>query len=163
MKKYKHTVQYYETDRMGIVHHSNYIRWMEEARIDFLNQIGWGYDKLEAAGVISPVTSVECKYKQSTTFPDEVFINVRVELVNGVRLQLRYEMEKEDGKTVCQAKSEHCFMDTDGKLIRLNNRFPEFYQVLRELANEEKGGERSKVSVDRGCARGCDPLRTEAI
>ena len=47
MKKYKHTVQYYETDRMGIVHHSNYIRWMEEARIDFLNQIGWGYDKLE--------------------------------------------------------------------------------------------------------------------
>jgi hypothetical protein len=49
-------------------------------------------------------------------------------------------MEKEDGKTVCQAKAEHCFMDTEGKLIRLNNRFPEFYQVLRELASEEKGG-----------------------
>ena len=113
---------------------------MEEARIDFLNQIGWGYDKLEAAGVISPVTSVECKYKQSTTFPDEVFIKVHVEAVNGVRLQLRYVMEKEDGKTVCQAKSEHCFMDTDGKLIRLNNRFTEFYKVLRELANEEKSG-----------------------
>ena len=102
--------------------------------------MGWGYETLETCGVISPVTSVECKFKQSTTFPDEVFINVRVELVNGVRLQLRYEMEKDDGKTVCQAKSEHCFMDTDGKLIRLNNRFPEFYQVLRELANEEKGG-----------------------
>ena len=41
MQKYRHIVQYYETDKMGITHHSNYIRWMEEARIDFLRQIGW--------------------------------------------------------------------------------------------------------------------------
>ena len=47
MKLYEHKVQYYETDKMGIVHHSNYIRWMEEARIDFLSQIGWDYKKLE--------------------------------------------------------------------------------------------------------------------
>ena len=39
-KGYNHTVQYYETDKMGITHHSNYIRWMEEARVDFLKQIG---------------------------------------------------------------------------------------------------------------------------
>ena len=51
-KGYNHTVQYYETDKMGITHHSNYIRWMEEARVDFLKQIGWDYDKLEEIGVI---------------------------------------------------------------------------------------------------------------
>ena len=62
-KGYNHTVQYYETDKMGITHHSNYIRWMEEARVDFLKQIGWDYDKLEEIGVISPVTEVSCKYK----------------------------------------------------------------------------------------------------
>lgn len=45
MQKYRHIVQYYETDKMGITHHSNYIRWMEEARIDFLRQIGWGLCK----------------------------------------------------------------------------------------------------------------------
>ena len=45
MKNYTHSVQYYETDRMGITHHSNYIRWMEEARIDFLRQIGWKSEK----------------------------------------------------------------------------------------------------------------------
>lgn len=39
MNAYQHTVQYYETDRMGITHHSNYIRWMEEARVDFLQQL----------------------------------------------------------------------------------------------------------------------------
>ena len=44
-------VRYQETDQMGIVHHSNYIRWMEEARIDFLSQIGWDFDKLEEMGI----------------------------------------------------------------------------------------------------------------
>ena len=61
MKPYRHTVQYYETDKMGITHHSNYIRWMEEARVDFLAQIGWDYAMLEEMGVISPVIGIECK------------------------------------------------------------------------------------------------------
>ena len=43
----KHEVQYYETDRMGITHHSNYVRWMEEARTFFLREIGWPYEKIE--------------------------------------------------------------------------------------------------------------------
>ena len=56
---FRHTVQYYETDKMGIAHHSNYIRWMEEARVDLLSKIGWDYDHMEALGVFSPVTAVE--------------------------------------------------------------------------------------------------------
>ena len=47
VKEYGRKIQYYETDRMGIVHHSNYIRWMEEARTDVLEQIGLPYDKIE--------------------------------------------------------------------------------------------------------------------
>ena len=52
MEIYRHKVQYYETDKMGITHHSNYIRWMEEARIDFLAQIGWNYERLEVMGIV---------------------------------------------------------------------------------------------------------------
>lgn len=48
MKAYKHSVQYYETDRMGITHHSNYVRWMEEARSFLLKDIGFPYDCIEA-------------------------------------------------------------------------------------------------------------------
>ena len=51
MRPYRHRVNYYETDKMGITHHANYIHWMEEARIDFLDQIGWGYDRLAALAV----------------------------------------------------------------------------------------------------------------
>ena len=72
MKPYIHKVQYYETDKMGITHHSNYIRWMEEARIDFMEQMGWGYDKMENRGIISPVMGIQCDYKKTTTFNDRI-------------------------------------------------------------------------------------------
>ena len=89
MQKYRHIVQYYETDKMGITHHSNYIRWMEEARIDFLRQIGWDYAKLESIGIISPVIAVNSKYKQSTTFEDVIDIDVIVEEFKEVKLKLQ--------------------------------------------------------------------------
>lgn len=135
MKPYQHKVQYYETDKMGIVHHSNYIRWMEEARIDFLEQIGWNYEKLEAEGIISPVTSVECKYKVNTTFADVICIDVTVEEFRGVKLKLKYVMKKED-IVVCEGSSEHCFVDTQGKVIRLKRNYPELNHLFVSLAEE---------------------------
>ncbi|MBR1873381.1 MAG: acyl-CoA thioesterase, partial [Eubacterium sp.] len=73
---YKHKVNYYETDRMGITHHSNYIRWMEEARVFYLAEVGWDYDRLEELGVVSPVLSVSAQYIKTTTFPDDITIDV---------------------------------------------------------------------------------------
>ena len=129
MKAYEHKVQYYETDKMGIVHHSNYIRWMEEARIDFLSQIGWDYDKLEDNGIISPVTAVECKYKVNTKFTDIISINVWVEEFKGVKLKIGYEMKKED-ILVCVGHSEHCFLNETGKIINLKKENIDFYEAL---------------------------------
>ena len=60
MKPYQHRVQYYETDRMQLTHHSNYLRFMEEARVDFLEQLGWGYNRMEEEGLISPVVGITC-------------------------------------------------------------------------------------------------------
>ena len=62
IQPYRHQAQYYETDQMGIVHHSNYIRWMEEARIDFMKQAGLSYRKMEALEIIIPVLEVQCVY-----------------------------------------------------------------------------------------------------
>lgn len=134
MNLYQHKVQYYETDKMGIVHHSNYIRWMEEARIDFLGQIGWDYKKLEDSGIISPVTAVECKYKCSTMFSDLITISVQVEEFKGVKLKLRYEMTKED-VLVCEGYSEHCFLNADGKIMNLKREHSAFYDTLNNMAN----------------------------
>ncbi|MCR4642202.1 MAG: acyl-CoA thioesterase [Lachnospiraceae bacterium] len=138
MEKFLHKVNYYETDRMGITHHSNYIRWMEEARVDFLERIGWCYEKLEKEGIMSPVIRLECDYKLSTTFADVVAIEVAVEEFSGLKLKLGYRMYNAEEKLVFEAKSEHCFLDEKGRLIRLKNRQPEFYECLRKLAEERK-------------------------
>lgn len=132
MNIYQHTVQYYETDKMGIVHHSNYIRWMEEARIDFLSQIGWDYKVMEDSGIISPVTSVESKYRCNTEFGDAISIEVGVEEFKGIRLKLRYVMKKGD-IVVNEATSEHCFLDTEGKIVNMKKVKPEFYETLVKM------------------------------
>ena len=128
---YTHTVQYYETDRMQVTHHSNYIRWMEEARVDFLHDIGWDYEKLEEKDVFSPVIRVDFSYKNSTTFADVVEVYTWVKEFKGVKLVIGYEMKKQDGTLVCEAVSEHCFLNSEGKPVRVNREMPEFYEALQ--------------------------------
>ncbi len=134
MEPYRHTVQYYETDRMGIAHHSNYIRWMEEARVDFLRQLGWGYDRLEAEGIVSPVTALDCKYKATTTFPDVVTVQVYVAQLKNATLRIGYRMEKQDGQIAFEGQSEHCFLNREGRIVRLRREKPEFYAALAQQA-----------------------------
>ena len=135
MHTYTHKVQYYETDKMGITHHSNYIRWMEEARIDFLEQIGYGYGKMERDGILSPVIGVECQYKHPTTFGDEVKITVSVEAFRGVRLVIAYQMvSAATGEPVLTGKSTHCFTDPNGKPLILKKSFPQLDALLKRMA-----------------------------
>ena len=133
IKKYKHYVQYYETDKMGITHHSNYVRWMEEARVDFLKQIGWDYARLESEGIISPVVGVSCKYKHSTTFADTVTIEVAVAEYSGIKLRLKYTMTNEKGEVCCKGESEHCFVNEAGRIIMIKKDYPAFHELLTSL------------------------------
>ena len=86
-KDYVRKVQYYETDRMGIVHHSNYIRWMEEARTDVLEQIGLPYDKIERAGILIPVLGVSCDYRISFRYSEVFRVKVIPEKFNGIKIE----------------------------------------------------------------------------
>lgn len=133
MEKYRHKVMYYETDKMGITHHSNYIRFMEEARVDFLEKIGFPYEKLEQLGAVSPVTSVECRFRTPTTFSDVIEISVSIEQFNGARFRVGYIMTNAAGDVVCEAHSEHCFVNSSGRPIRLSKISPEFDKKMNEL------------------------------
>ena len=138
MEDYIHKVQYHETDKMGITHHSNYIKWMEEARVDFLDQIGFGYARLERDGIISPVIGLECQYKHPTTFGDAVRVHVEVAEFKGVKLVIRYTMtDAATGSVVLTGSSTHCFTGEDGKPVILKKQFPEFDRVLKKLVVEE--------------------------
>lgn len=139
MEAYKHTVQYYETDKMGITHHSNYVRWMEEARIDFLKQMGWDYARLEKEGIISPTVEISCKYKRSTTFSDDVFILVTIKDFKGDKLILGYSMKNADGTVIAECESIHCFINKDGKPIRLAKEYPEFNKAIMDNISISSG------------------------
>ena len=151
-RAYVHRVQYYETDRMGVTHHSNYIRWMEEARVDLLEQIGWGYDRMEQEGILSPVTGVQCRFRAPTTFGDSVEIEARVSAYRGVSLEMSYRMRRQDGELVCEGSSTHCFLDRAGGFLRLRRDFPDLHARLLSLAQEQPEGKASEGKASEGKA-----------
>ena len=131
---YTHLVQYYETDQMGIVHHSNYIRWFEEARTYWFSQMGCGYREMEEMGVISPVLSVKAEYKSMTYFYDEVNIDVMVSHYNGVKLILQYQVKDlKSGELRCVGESSHCFLDKDGRIISLKKEYPDIHKLMEQI------------------------------
>ncbi|MCI5957991.1 MAG: acyl-CoA thioesterase [Clostridiales bacterium] len=132
---YVHTVQYYETDKMGVTHHSNYIRWMEEARVALLESLGMGYDKLEAMGILSPVTGVACEYRAPTAFRDEVTVRVRIAKYDGVHLNVGYEMLLPGREQpVLTGQSSHVFLNAKGAFVRMKRDYPQVDALMRELA-----------------------------
>ena len=134
---YEHVVQYYETDQMAVVHHSNYIRWFEETRVYVFDKIGLGYKEMEERGMISPVTSVNAEFKTMTKFFDTVEIQAKFTKFTGVRLYVEYEVrDKKTGEVRCLGKSEHCFIDPEGKIISVKRSHPDVYEKMLEYIEE---------------------------
>lgn len=129
---YTHKIQYYETDKQGVTHHSNYIRIMEETRVDAMEKMGFGYERMEETGVFSPVIGVTCDYKRPTTFADIVNIELTVAELSKLKVKFAYKMTLND-KVVCLGTSLHCFLDRNGRPVALEDRFPEFYAELVKL------------------------------
>lgn len=138
MTSYIHKVHYYETDKMGIVHHSNYIRWMEEARVDFLDRIGWSYGELEKVGLVSPVLSVSAEYIHPTYFGDEVYVSVSISELKMSKMKVEYEM-KSKGVVVARGESNHGFLLSSGRPAILKRDFPGLFEALSlHLDSENK-------------------------
>ena len=60
--EYSRIINYYETDKMGVVHHSNYIRFLEESRCRWMEYLNFSMERLEELGFTIPVLEVNCKY-----------------------------------------------------------------------------------------------------
>ncbi len=139
MHPYEYKAQYYETDQMGIIHHSNYIRWLESARIDYLEQLGISYRGLEERGIISPVVTVEGRYRSMVRFGETVRIEVKIEKYNGVKLEFSYRItDRESGELRFTGASSHCFVDRAGKIVALKRELPEIHSLLEAKAGEER-------------------------
>ena len=137
IKPYKRRAYYYETDKMGIVHHSNYVRWLEEARVHMLSEVGYTFAKMEEQGIMMPVLSVECQYKYPIRFDEEFEIQPIVIKFNGCRLSVEYCVINLSvgGKVSAIARSEHCFTDMQMRPIRVKKDHPDIYKVFSDAVD----------------------------
>ncbi len=131
---FERKINYYETDRMGVVHHSNYIRFMEEARCKWLEDIGMPFEVLEENGITIPVLGVSCEYKNHVTFGDTIIIDLTVKEYNSVRMTVEYNItDKKTGKVVLIGKTKHCFTNRELRPISLKKYNPDFNFKFQSL------------------------------
>jgi len=134
---FERKMNYYETDRMGIVHHSNYIRFLEEARCYWLEQVGMPFSSLEEKGVTIPVLGVNCEYKHHVTFADVIQIRVFVKEYSGVRMTIGYDVtNKKTGQVVINAETKHCFTNRDLKPVNLKKYLPDISKKYEDLVEK---------------------------
>lgn len=133
---YDHKVQYYETDQMGIVHHSNHVRWLEEFRSALLENIGFPYAALEARGIIIPVISVETRYHLPARFGDTVSLHGKLDSLTGVRFSLSYEGYNQRREHLFSASSRHCVINRDFRPLRLKKEAPDLYEAFQKMIAE---------------------------
>jgi len=134
MFKYERIINYYETDRMGIVHHSNYVRYLEEARCRWLDSIDLNMAKVESLGLRIPTIEVNCKYKNAVTNDDKIIINLIVEEFNGVRMKVKYKIvNAANDALVMEAYTAHCFTNAEGRPINVKKYNEEVYEKFNDL------------------------------
>ena len=131
---YERKINYYETDRMGVVHHSNYIRYLEEARTEWLEVLNMPFDLLEKNKITIPVLGVNCTYKYHVTFGDTILIKTYAKEYTGVRMTIGYEVtDKKNGNIVLTGETKHCFTDRNLKPINLKKYAPQFHEKFLKL------------------------------
>lgn len=134
---FERKINYYETDRMGVVHHSNYVRYLEEARCEWLEQVGMPFSALEEHNITIPVLGVSCIYKHHVTFEDTILVHARITEYTSVRMRVEYEVtDKKTGKLLLTAETRHCFTDKNLKPISLKKYAPEFHQKFENLVEK---------------------------
>lgn len=135
---YKRKINYYETDKMGVVHHSNYIRYLEEARCRWLEKINISMESLEEMGYTIPTLEVNCKYKNHVTSGDTIIIKPEIKEYNGVRMTVSYEvLDSKTGKEVIKAYTKHCFTNRELRPINMKKNNLQIHNSFEQLKNNE--------------------------
>ena len=132
MENYVHRVNYYETDKMGIVHHSNYMRYFEEARLEFMREIDCSASELEEQGVIIPNVDAYAKYIKLVRYDDCFKIIVKPVSFTGAKMKFEYEVVR-DGELCCTGYTTHCFVNGEMRPISLKRVCPDAFERLTEI------------------------------
>jgi len=137
MYEYSRTVHYYETDKMGVVHHSNYVRWLEEARTAFFSDMNLAYAVTESLGVMSPITDINLRYRYPVKYGDNFTVRLKMTRYTGVRFRVKYIVVNQDGVIVLDGESGHAFVDENLRPVALSRAIPERHEAMKKLVELE--------------------------
>ena len=118
-------MRYAETDKMGVVYHSNFVIWFEVGRVELFRQLGFQYSDMEAVDNCHiPVVDLRVRYKAPAQYDDEIVVRTRIKNVRSSLLHFSYEIFRESDRTLL-ATGETMHIIVDSKLERTT--LPEKY------------------------------------
>ena len=132
-------VQYFDTDKMQVVHHANYIRFFETARTEYLRHFGFAYSDMEKEHMQIPVLSVNAKFRTPAVYDELISIKCRIVKLGPASMELEYEVRNSDtGELHVTGHSRHGFTNQDLKPVPLKKTNPEVYAFFEKLYQESK-------------------------
>ena len=118
ISKTKIIARYQETDQMGIIHHSVYPIWFEEARTNFIKEMGISYSEIEKMGIMLPLSKLNCKYIKPALYEDILTIHTTIKNLTNVKIEFEYKVFKND-ILINIGETQHPFVDKNFNLINL--------------------------------------------
>lgn len=132
-------VRYAETDKMAVVYHANYLLYFEDARTRFLEELGYPYARIEQAGYMSPVVSLEVHYGEPLRYGDVAIVRTWVSESRGTKTTYSYEVFKqgddmEVAKPCVTGTSTHCLVDANTfKPVSIKRTLPELFDLYEQV------------------------------
>lgn len=132
-------VRYAETDQMGVVHHSNYLIWMEVGRTQFIKDLGLSYTGMEKQGILAPVVDVQISYKRPLTYDDTAIIQTWIETYNGLKVVYGYNVLTDEREVAVTGFTTHvCVKKDNFRPVSLRKLFPDWHQVYEKAKKSEQ-------------------------
>lgn len=133
------TVRYAETDRMGIVHHSNYAVWFEAGRTDFIRKMGMPYSVIEEKGIMLPLSELKCSFKGIAKYEDEITVRTSIKEYTCARIVFQYEVFREGSeKSITIGETMHAWTNTSLRPINIKKHAPEVYELIQKAAEQKE-------------------------
>ena len=130
-------VRYAETDQMGVVHHAVYPIWFEACRTDYMEQLGYPYQRIEQEGFMTPLIKLDVNYKAGAKYGDTVLVDAKISELGLIKFTFSYTVKrKSDGVLLATGSTTLACCDKDMKIINLKTACPEVYAKLE--AQKEK-------------------------
>lgn len=129
LEETKIIVRYFETDKMGIAHHSMYAVWYEVARTEAIKKLGLTYSEMEKMGIMTPVVDLSCHYILPAEYEDELNIQVSISKLTPARIEFSYKIYKQD-ILINTGNTTHAWVGKNLKPINMKKHFPEIYEKI---------------------------------